>query len=311
MENHDTVVVLDVETTGLDHLREKIIEFAAVKLVNGEITEQYETLINPEQEIRYSSFQIHGISQEMVADAPTIDVVMPKILEFIGDYPIVGHNVIFDYNFLNRASRTLYDKKVVNHRIDTQHMFREVFPEEFSHGLEALMIRLNVEYSTRHRAMADTIGLAQAFPRLQELYNQKFAWQMVQLENVEYLFERYLRIQQAVQIMQAELLDIKSIFKLYFEKGGRDIVSSTGELLTYGSKTNYSYNLSQIKGALEEAGAFERAVKLNNGLVDRMIMSSNIDEDIKERLSVARIKVSETKSVNIVKPERNFAELSR
>lgn len=311
MEKQETVIVLDIETTGLDHLREKIIEFAAVKLVNGEITDEYETLVNPQQEIRHSSYAIHGISQEMVADAPTIDEVMPKILEFIGDYPIVGHNVIFDYNFLNRASRQLYDKKVENHRIDTQHMFREVFPEEFSHGLESLMIRFNVEYSTRHRAMADTIGLARAFPQLQALYDQKYRWQLDQIQNIQYLFERYLRIQQAVQTMQAELMDIKSIFKLYFEKDGNDVVSSTGEVLTYNSKTSYSYDFSQIKDALEQMDAFERAVKLNNGLIDRMIMSSNVDEDIKAQLSAARIKVTESNTVNILKPDKNLADFNR
>jgi len=311
MTNQDTVIVLDVETTGLDYLREKMIEFAAVKMVNDKIVDEYETLINPEQEIRPSSINIHGITQDMVADAPTIDQVMPKILEFIGDYPIVGHNVIFDYNFLNKVSVDLYDKKIENQRIDTQHMFREVFPEEFSHGLEALMNRFNVEFTTRHRAMADTVGLALAYPQLRDLYDQKYKWQLQQLPNIQYLFERYLRIQQAVQIMQAELSDIKSVFKLYFEKGGQDIVSSTGEVLTYNSKVSYNYDLSLIKDTLEEIGAFEKVVKLNNGLIDRMISGISLDEEIKAKLSAGRTQINETRTVSILKPDKNVQDYNK
>ena len=101
-------IVLDTETTGLDYTREKMVEFAAVRLENGKIKAKFETLINPEQHIRKSSIAIHGITQEMVEDAPTEAEIIPQILEFIGDYPIVAHNAIFDYNFINIISDFLF-----------------------------------------------------------------------------------------------------------------------------------------------------------------------------------------------------------
>ena len=306
MENQDIKIVLDIETTGLDYKREKMIEFAGVKLVNNQIVEQYETLINPQQEIRQSSINIHGITQDMVADSPTLEEVMPKILDFIKDYQIIGHNIIFDYSFLNEASRNLYDKTITNHRIDTQYMFREVFPEEFSHGLEALMRRMGVEFSTRHRAMADAMGLAQAYPRLNDLYQKKYEWQISQTKNINYLFERYLRIQQVVQTLQAELSDLKSIFKIYFELGGKDFQASTGETLLYQTKPTYNYNFEEIKDILQEIGAYEKAVKLNSGFIDRMINGLSLDESIKAKLSQARTQINEKKSVVIAKPEKNF-----
>ena len=305
MKNQDVLVVLDIETTGLDYRREKIIEFAAVRLVNDVITEEYQTLINPQQEIRQSSINIHGITQEMVEAAPTIDQVLPKILEFIGNNDIVGHNVVFDYSFINQACLDLYGHGINNHRIDSQFMFREVFPEEFSHGLGSLTKRFHVEIQDRHRAMGDAKGLALAYPMLKELYNEKFNWQLSQIGNVNYLFERYLRIQQAVQTLQAEMTDIKSIFKVYFEEGGKNIESSTGELLAYNTKTNYSYNFEQIKQTLEEIGAYERAVKLNSGLIDRMIDGTSLDSSVKEQLSLGRTQIGESKSVIIVKPDKN------
>ena len=91
-----------------------------MRLENGVIKDSYETLINPKQHIRKSSMAVHGITEEMVADQPTEEEVMPKILEFIGDYPIVAHNAIFDYNFINEASKRLYGKPIENQRIDSQ-----------------------------------------------------------------------------------------------------------------------------------------------------------------------------------------------
>ena len=96
-------VVVDVETTGLDYTREKIIEFAGVKLVDGVITERFETLVNPHQHIRKSSQAIHGISEEDLEGAPEEEEIFPTIFEFIGDAPMCAHNAIFTFSFLTRT----------------------------------------------------------------------------------------------------------------------------------------------------------------------------------------------------------------
>ena len=298
-------IVLDVETTGLDYTKERMIEFAAVRLENGKIKDKYETLINPKQHIRKSSMAVHGITQEMVADAPTEDEVMPKILEFIGDYPIVAHNAIFDYNFINEASKRLYNKPITNARIDSQMLFKEVYPDLESHGLENLMNKFDVKFDTRHRAMADTIGLAQAYPKLKKLYDKKYDWQLKQVENIEYLFERYIRIQQAVQTMQSELQDLRSIFKIYFEEGGEPVTAVTGETLIYQSKQSFGYDFVKIKDILDEIGALPKAVKLNNGFVDRLASSQSLDEETREKLKEARCEFSETRNIQIQKPDRH------
>lgn len=297
-------IVLDVETTGLDYTKERMVEFAAIRLENGKMKDRFETLINPQQHIRKSSIAIHGITEEDVKDAPTEAEVMPMILDFIGDYPIVAHNAIFDYSFLNEASIRQTGKPLQNTRIDSQMMFKEVYPELESCGLESLMTKFNVEFSTRHRAMADTEGLAKAYPDLKKLYEKKYAWQVQQLENINYLFERYLRIQQAVQIMQSEMQDLKSVFRLYFEKGGESIHSPNGETLIYQSKKGYSYDFMEIKDILDEIGALPKAVKLNNNFIDRLIASGSISKEIKEKLSSARQELSETRNIHIIKADK-------
>lgn len=298
-------IVLDVETTGLDYTKEKMVEFAALRLENGKIKDEFQTLINPEQHIRKSSMAVHGITEEMVKDAPTEVEIMPKILEFIGDYPIVAHNAIFDYSYINEASKRTTGKPITNPMIDSQAMFKEVYPDLESCGMEALMNKFHVEFSERHRAMADAMGLALSYPALKKLYKKKYAWQMKQIENVEYLFERFLRIQGAVSTMQAELQDLKSIFKLYFEQGGEPITSPTGETLIYHHKQGFNYDFSLIKDTLEEIGALEKAVKLNSGFIDRLINGKGLDEETRDKLRNARIEISTNKNIQVIKADKH------
>ena len=294
-------IVLDTETTGLDYTKERMVEFAAVRLENGKIKDEFQTLINPQQHIRKSSIAIHGITQEMVEDAPTEEEVIPKIMEFIQDYPIVAHNAIFDYSFINEASKRVFGKEIENARIDSQQMFKEIYPELESHGLEALTTKFNIPLTNHHRAMADTMGLALAYPKLKKLYLQKYDWENKQLDNIEYLFERYLRIQQTVNTLQSELQDLKSVFKLYFEQGGTPIVSQSGETLVYNSKQTFGYDFHQIKNVLEEVGAFEKAVKVNTGFIDRLVGGCRLDEEKKEIIKDARQEITETRNIQIIK----------
>ena len=296
-------VVIDVETTGLDYTREKVIEFAGVKLIDGKITETFETLINPHQHIRKSSQAIHGISEDDLQDAPEEEVIYPKIFDFIGDATIVAHNAIFDFSFLNRTSKRLYEKPLENNYIDTQMMFKEVYPQIESCGLDNLVEIFQATNVQRHRAMGDAMALALCYPKLKKMYFQKYDWQLSQIENVEYLFERYLRMQNAVNTMQAEIQDLKSIFKIYFERGGKDIASNTGEIMTYNHKKTFHYDFAQIKDTLEELGALTKAVKLNNAFVDRLVAGNSISEEIKDKIKSARVEITENKTFGIIKPD--------
>ena len=304
-KNKEIEVVIDVETTGLDYTRERIIEFAGVKLVNGKVKEKFETLINAKQHIRKSSQAIHGISEEDLADAPTEEEIYPKIFEFIGDATIVAHNAIFDYSFLNRTSKRLYDKPFENNYIDTQMMFKEVYPQYESCGLDCLVKVFKGSNKQRHRAMGDALALAKCYPKLKALYNQKYNWQLSQIDHVEYLFERYLRLQSAINTMQSEIQDLRSIFKIYFERGGTEIQSNTGEILTYSHKKTFSYDFAQIKEVLEEIGALPKAIKLNNAFIDRLVGTSNISEENKDKIKSARVEISENKSFSVIKPDKN------
>lgn len=304
MPKKEIEVVLDVETTGLDYTKEKIIEFAGVKLINGKIKDKFETLINAKQHIRKSSQAIHGISEEDLIDAPTEEEIYPKIFEFLEGATIVAHNAIFDFSFLNRASKRLYDKPLENNYIDTQMMFKEVYPQYESCGLDSLCEVFKGNNEKRHRAMGDALALAQCYPKLKKLYFEKYAWQLAQIDNVGYLFERYLRLQNTINIMQGEIQDLRSIFRIYFERGGKDIEANTGEILTYNHKKNFFYDFEQIKPTLDEIGVLSKAVKLNNAFVDRLSQSGSISDETREIIKNARKEIAETRTFSIVKPDK-------
>jgi DNA polymerase III epsilon subunit len=296
-------IVLDTETTGLDHKTEKLIEIAAVKMVNGEIAETFSALVNPKIPIRYSSFLIHGVKDEEVAEEPPIEEVLPQFLEFVQDLPYVAHNAIFDYSFINEACKAVNGKPFRNHRIDTFEMFRSVFPEEPSHSLSSLLARFGFDSTVKHRALDDAMGLAKVYLPLRNLYEQKYSWQLSQLKNIPYLVERYLRVQKTSQILQAEMSDLKEIFKLYFYEGGKSVEATTGEVMVSSYRRSYEYDEEQVWKLLNALGTTEKAYKLNSRAVDKMIENSGLDSDVREKLKETRISMNESKSVTFLKPQ--------
>lgn len=108
---YDEYVVFDVETTGLAPSKDRIIELAAIRFVNGEPTELFETLVNPEREIPQEASAINGITDDMVANAPTIAQILPSFEEFVGKSNLVAHNMEFDLKFMYYSGSIITDVK--------------------------------------------------------------------------------------------------------------------------------------------------------------------------------------------------------
>jgi DNA polymerase III epsilon subunit family exonuclease len=107
-------VALDIETTGLDPALEQILELAAVRVEDGKITERFSQLIRPTKPISPFITQLTGIDDRMVADAPSIQEVLPAFLEFLGEDLILGHNTAFDLRFIRYHSMVVLKRKVCN-----------------------------------------------------------------------------------------------------------------------------------------------------------------------------------------------------
>lgn len=93
-------VVFDIETTGFSPIKNKIIEIGAVKVINGEITERFSTFVNPQVPIPFEIEKLTSINDEMVMEAPVIEEVLPRFLEFCEGCVLVAHNASFDISFI-------------------------------------------------------------------------------------------------------------------------------------------------------------------------------------------------------------------
>lgn len=301
----DVYIILDLETTGLDYRTEGIIEIGAVKAKGNQIIDTFHTLINPEKPIRHSSQKIHHISQAMVAEAPTIQSVLPQLLSFIGQAPLVAHNVLFDYSFLNQACKVhLKGKRLTNHRVDTQEMFRVCFQDEHSHGLSAMLARFGLESHVAHRALDDALALAQVFPRLRQLYEQHIAWATSQFGQVSFLFERYLRLQRSVQTLQAEMADLKELFKVYFHEGGMPVEAVSGETLLVSKKRQYEYDEAALVAYFKDEPYFQELMKPNMRVLEKWLHSSQspLTEEQKAFIQSQKTKLTESSNIQVVKP---------
>jgi len=154
---HASHVAIDVETTGLSSSKHRIGEIGVVRFDGRGIIEQKSWLVNPMQAIPRMASRIHGIRDEMVADAPGFSNVVEEVRGFIGNATLVGHNVAFDLRFLKaEATRCSVDDAWVRRdAIDTLSLFRKRYPELEKHTLGAVAAHLGVEQSGSHRAEAD------------------------------------------------------------------------------------------------------------------------------------------------------------
>ncbi len=166
LELINSYTVIDLETTGLSPEYDDIIEVAAVKVVDGNIVERFSSLINPLFEIPEFITKLTGITNDMLSSAPTIQEVLPRFIEFLGDATLLGHNVSFDINFLYDACLQYLDKPLRNNCVDTMRISRLLFPSEEHHRLEDLRQRLNVSVSRSHRALDDVIATMDCYEKM-------------------------------------------------------------------------------------------------------------------------------------------------
>jgi len=150
-----TYVVFDVETTGLSAVYNTIIELAAVKIHNGEIVDRFESFANPHHRLSATTINLTGIIDEMVQDAPEIDIVLRKFAEWTGDGILVAHNASFDVGFINVGYQKAGLPKSTNPVIDTLELGRFLYPELKNHRLNTLAKKFDIELTQHHRAIYD------------------------------------------------------------------------------------------------------------------------------------------------------------
>jgi len=154
--DNSNYIIFDLETTGLSTDKDAVVEISALKVISGEVADEYSTLVNPGMHIPSIASSINGITDDMVHDAPSMEEALKGFIEFIGDLDLVGHNIYrFDMKFIQRDSERYFGKTLNNGVIDTLQLSRKYLPKLCSHSLGALANHYEVSYEGAHRALAD------------------------------------------------------------------------------------------------------------------------------------------------------------
>jgi len=146
----DSIVALDLETTGLDPERDAITEIGAVRFSGRRVEAEWSTLVNPGRRIPPEITQLTGITDAMVRGAPRIQDVLNDLDYFVGDAPILGHNVRFDLSFLRKQGLFQF-----NEPLDTYDMAAILLPTAGRYNLGALGQNLGILLPATHRALDD------------------------------------------------------------------------------------------------------------------------------------------------------------
>ncbi|MEZ4700806.1 MAG: DEDD exonuclease domain-containing protein [Rhodothermales bacterium] len=158
-------IVTDTETTGHQADDGRIIEIAAVKVVDGRIVDRYAQLINPGRSIPSRITRLTGITTGMVFDQPNVQAVLPSYLAFLGDGVLVAHNLSFDLGFINAELRRIGRPQLEVPTLCTLRLARRLLRGLRSKGLSGLAAFYNITVEGRHRALGDALATAEVLIR--------------------------------------------------------------------------------------------------------------------------------------------------
>lgn len=162
----DRYVAVDIETTGLDPVHDDIIELGAVRFLAGEPTERFSAFVRPRRPVPLRVQRLTGIALDQLRGAEPIEAVFPRFLAWLGDDPLVGHNLGFDMAFLEPLTRE-YGHGGLRAHCDTLELARICFPAS-RHGLKQLATALGVELTQAHRACNDAAATGAIYRILNE-----------------------------------------------------------------------------------------------------------------------------------------------
>ncbi|WP_250277817.1 3'-5' exonuclease [[Clostridium] colinum] len=169
--NFKNYIVLDFETTGLSHINDKIVEIGALKIIDNNIKDKFDTLINPKTTIPPFISSKINITNDMVKNKPFIEDIFKDFFDFLEDLPLVIHNAKFDMKFLIHNTNNLgFDIK--NSALDTVSVTKTLFPELKKYNLAFLCNHFNISNPNAHRAMSDVLATYELYKILYNKFNK-------------------------------------------------------------------------------------------------------------------------------------------
>jgi DNA polymerase-3 subunit epsilon/ATP-dependent DNA helicase DinG len=207
----NSIVAIDIETTGLNDERDAIIEIGAVKFKGHRVEAEWTSVINPGRHIPEFITGLTGISDAETRNAPKLRDVIHEIEAFVGDAPVVGHNIRFDLGFIQKQAGVLHNNEV----IDTYELAAVLMPTASRYNLGALGKQLGILLPATHRALDDARVTMAAFNKLYELAQElplDLVSEIAQLsEPIEW--DAFWVFQQVLQAKSKEGIKAKKIKK--------------------------------------------------------------------------------------------------
>lgn len=164
-------IVVDLETTGLAPKTDRILEVGAWKVENGGFVQKFHRMVDPGMKVPERITQLTGITDSMVQGQPMIDTVIREFIEFAGELPLLGHNLMFDYAFLKHAA---VNQKITFERMgmDTLKISRKVLAELPSRKLGELCSYYHIPQQRAHRADEDAYVTAILYEKMKEQFKE-------------------------------------------------------------------------------------------------------------------------------------------
>lgn len=264
IENHNdkdlsqSFVVFDIETTGFSNINDKITEIGAVKIENFKIVDRFSELINPQKDISYKIQELTGITNDMVRNKPTIEEILPKFMEFVGDSVLVAHNAEFDTGFISQKCRE-QGLEYNNNSIDTLMLSRILLPHLKRFRLNLIAKELGVQLLNHHRAVDDAEATAQIFLKFLDMIQKKGANTLKDVNNVLGKIDYTKLTTNHITLIAKNYTGLKNLYKIvsdahvnHFYRAPRILRSVLNE-----------HKEGLIIGSACEAGVIYQAVKKN------------------------------------------------
>ena len=208
-----TFVVFDLETTGFSNKNDKITEIGAVKVKNFEIVDRFNELINPEKDISYKVQELTGITNDLIKDKPTIEEILPRFMEFVGDSVLVAHNAEFDIGFINQKCKEM-NIEFKNKSVDTLMLSRILLPHLKRFKLNNLTKELGVPLHNHHRAVDDAAATAQIFIKFLDMLEKKGAKKLSDVNEVLGGIDDTKLKTKHITLIAQNLAGIKNLYKI-------------------------------------------------------------------------------------------------
>lgn len=271
-----TFCVVDLETTGTGP-ESAITEFGAVKVSGGEVIGEFASLVNPKQHISAMVSALTGITDAMVANAPTIEPVLASFLEFSRNTTLVAHNAGFDIGFLKRAAAAHDFAWPGNPVVDTVKLARHILTRDEVPNVKlgTLARFFKVPDQPTHRALDDARATVHV---LHGLLERVGSFGVTTLEDLQGFTHRVSPARRAKRRWAKDLPQAPGVYQFYTTSSRTD---GAREVLYVGKSTNIQRRVASYFTAAETRGRMEEMIRIASG-VDAIVCQTPLEAEVRE-----------------------------